>query len=186
MLDELLFWDTELLIFLNNLGCLAYDELWIIISEKWTWIPLYVALLLALRRHYKKRSLLVVLSLIGICFFFTDFMVSQVYRPLFHRLRPCHVPELVEHLRLVKGSCGGQYGYFSAHASNSFGLAILVGCLLRKQIPRLLPILIFWACVVAYSRVYLGVHYPFDITSGAFYGSVVAYVLYRVFSRFFQ
>ncbi len=121
MLEALLDLDRRLLIFLNNLGCTPYDNLWILISEKFTWIPLYALLLYFLIRTYKGRNLLVALSLVGICFFFTDFMVSQVYRPFFHRLRPCHVPELLENLRLVKGECGGRYGYFSAHASNSFG-----------------------------------------------------------------
>ncbi len=183
MLDWILYWDTQLLIFLNNLGCYSYDEFWRLVSEKFTWIPLYATLLFLLTLHYKRKKLLLVLLAVGVTFFFTDFVVSQIFRPLFHRLRPCHLETLSQRLRLVKESCGGQYGFPSAHASNSFGLAIIVGKLLFQKFPKMIYILIFWAVFVAYSRIYLGVHYPLDVTAGAIYGGVVASVVYKGFKK---
>jgi undecaprenyl-diphosphatase len=60
-------------------------------------------------------------------------------------------------MRIVK--CGGQYGFYSAHASNTFFLATYLSILLKKNLKWFPYVIFVWAIVVAYSRIYLGVHF---------------------------
>jgi undecaprenyl-diphosphatase len=85
-------------------------------------------------------------------------------------------------MRLVKASCGGKYGFFSGHSSNSFALAFFFS-LIFKEVKKLLPVLLSFAALIAYSRVYIGVHYPLDIICGAFAGIVMAYLVYSLVNK---
>jgi len=86
-------------------------------------------------------------------------------------------------VRLVKSSCGGMYGYFSGHASNSFALAVFFSGVFGAKYRKLPFLLLFVAFLVAYSRIYIGVHYPLDIVSGMAFGSLVGLLFYRIWLR---
>ena len=163
--------DQQLFLFLNGLGDPAWDPFWRMVSDKWIAIPLYALLLyLAVRQlGWKKAALMVVfIALLITC---TD-QLANFFKYGVRRLRPCHESELDGIVRLVKSSCGGQFGYFSAHAANSFGLAAFFAVLWGER-PRWWTFLLFaWAISVAYSRIYLGVHYPLDVFSGALTGVI--------------
>ena len=109
---------------------------------------------------------------------------TNLFKDGLERLRPCHEPVLKEMVRLVKPSCGGLYGYFSGHASNSFALAVFFSCIFGVKYIRLPFLLLFVAFLVAYSRIYIGVHYPLDVVSGMVFGSFVGMVFYRIWRRF--
>ena len=109
---------------------------------------------------------------------------TNLFKDGLERLRPCHEPVLKEMVRLVKPSCGGLYGYFSGHASNSFALAVFFSCIFGVKYIRLPFLLLFVAFLVAYSRIYIGVHYPLDVVSGMVFGSLVGMVFYHIWRRF--
>lgn len=109
---------------------------------------------------------------------------TNLFKNGFERLRPCHDPSLREMLRLVKSTCGGLYGYFSGHASNSFALAVFFSSIFRVKYNSLPFLLLFVAFLVAYSRIYIGVHYPLDVVSGMAFGSLVGMVFYRIWRSF--
>jgi len=96
------------------------------------------------------------------------------------RLRPCHDPSLSELVHTVYEKCGGQYGFYSSHASNHFAIATIVSVFIKEKVQRIwIYALFIWAAVVSYSRIYLGVHYPGDVVTGAIAGTVIAYTGYR-------
>lgn len=97
------------------------------------------------------------------------------------RLRPCHNPELTDLMRLVKRSCGGKYGYFSAHATNSFAIAFFFAYLFRSKFGFMGIFLIFWAIFVSYSRIYLGVHFPLDVISGMLTGLILSWLFAKLY-----
>lgn len=182
-MSELLRWDTELFLLLNSLGSEAWDKFWLAISATATWIPLYAILIFMLARHFKGWLLFWGLLLVVFNLFLTDQGSTWFFKEQFERLRPCHVAELQDQMRLVKAGCGGRYGFLSAHAANTFGMALLVGWFTRKRWPWLMPVLFCWAAIVAYSRIYIGVHYPLDVICGALYGMLCATLFYRIFQK---
>lgn len=104
------------------------------------------------------------------------------FKNVFLRYRPCHNLAIADLVHVVDG-CGGKYGFVSSHATNTFGLAVYLGLILKPHIKWMFIALLAWATLVSYSRVYVGVHYPADILGGAILGSLIAlfYVfLYRL------
>jgi undecaprenyl-diphosphatase len=96
-------------------------------------------------------------------------------KPGFERLRPCQNPNLKEWIHLV-GGCGGMYGFASSHAANSFALAC---CLIKIYSSKrwLFWSILIWAIIVSYSRIYVGVHYPGDVITGALIGIFISLLL---------
>jgi len=177
MLDAFINKDIELLIFLNNLGTTQWDGFWLFITNKYSAIPLYLLLLFFTYKYYGLKKTILVIVFIALLITVSD-QTSNLFKYGFKRLRPCHDENIAHLVRLVKASCGGKYGYFSAHAANSMAVAVFFGLLFKKQLKYLLPILILWALVVSYSRIYIGVHFPLDILTGMFFGSVYGLIFY--------
>jgi len=184
MIEELLKYDTQLFLFLNNLGSEPWDGLWRLITEKYASIPLYVLLLYLVYRHYGLKGTLVVMVSAAVMITATDQLANLFKYVLFKRPRPCRVEELQSAMRFVADGCG-RYGYFSAHAASTMAAAVFLGLLLRKNYKYLPFLLLVWAVVVAYSRIYLGVHYPLDIITGMFFGGIIGWLIYRL-QRWFR
>ncbi|WP_213189310.1 phosphatase PAP2 family protein [Cloacibacterium caeni] len=170
-MEEIILEDKQAMIFLNNLGSSTFDPFWILVSEKWFWIPLYVVFLYFLYKNFNKKSLFYILLFVALGITASD-QIANIFKFGFERLRPCHDPSLEGLLREVK--CGGKFGFYSAHSSNSFFVATYLTILLGKKIKQLPYFLFVWAAIVAYSRVYLGMHFPGDIIVGAIMGILLA------------
>ncbi len=131
MLEHLISADQNLLLFLNSHHTPFFDWLMYAISEKLIWVPLYLAILIYLGFRYKKKFWLILLF-IAIAATLADQVSVQLFKNVFHRLRPCHEPALQGMVHLVRNECGGLYGFVSSHASNSFNVALLSLLLIRK------------------------------------------------------
>jgi undecaprenyl-diphosphatase len=121
-----------------------------------------------------------VLVCIALTILLADQITSTFMKPFFSRLRPTHDPELENLVHIVNGYRGGKFGFASSHAANTFGLAMFVFLLFRNRSKHVAWIFL-WAAVVAYSRIYLGVHYPGDIIVGGFVGMICAFGCYHLF-----
>ena len=170
-MEEIILEDKKAMIFLNNLGNSNFDQFWILVSEKWFWIPLYIIFLYFLFKNFNRKSFLYILLFIALGITASD-QIANIFKFGFERLRPCHDPSLEGLIREVK--CGGKFGFYSAHSSNSFFVATYLTILLGKKIKQLPYFLFVWAAIVAYSRVYLGMHFPGDIIVGAIMGILLA------------
>ena len=179
MIDTLLHYDEQLFLYLNNLGNPSWDESWRIITEKWSSIPLYVLLLFLVFKKFGIKATLVVMLCAAIMITATDQLANLFKYILFKRPRPCRVEELTSLMRFVADGCG-RYGYFSAHAASSMAAAVFLGLLLKPYYKALPFLLLLWASVVAYSRIYLGVHYPLDIITGMFFGAWIGLAVFRL------
>lgn len=185
MIDSLINYDIELLIYLNNLGTTTWDGFWLFMTNKYSAIPLYLVLLFLCYRYYGiKKTVLIVLS-IALLIAVSD-QTSNLFKYGFKRLRPCHDESISHLVRLVKARCGGKYSYFSAHAANSMAIAIYFGMLFKKHLKYLLTFLLLWALIVGYSRVYIGVHFPLDVLTGMLFGSVYGFIFYKLITSLFK
>lgn len=180
MLEQLLQYDTELFLFLNNLGNNSWDGFWLIITEKFSSIPLYLVLLYLIWKHFSWKGTLLVMVIVAVMITATDQLANLFKYVLFQRPRPCRVEALQDQMRMVADGCG-RYGYFSAHAASSMAVAVFIGLLLRKYYKYLAFMLLFWAVVIAYSRIYLGVHYPLDSITGMFFGGLLGWLFFKLF-----
>jgi len=167
--------DTDLFLFLNSINSPFWDGIMWTISARLTWVPLYLIILWMFYRLTGRRVILVLLFVIA-AITLSDQLSVHAFKEVFLRLRPCHEPSLEGLVHIVRGKCGGQYGFVSSHAANCFNIAVFSLLLLRKRWFTIT--ILFWAAVVSYSRVYLGVHYPGDIIGGAILGAVIGSTIY--------
>ena len=184
MVEDILKFDSDLFLYLNNLGTPYYDNLWMFLSRTEANVIVYLIILITyvnLIKNKKKTKILLHLIIASAILITISDQTSNLFKDSFQRLRPCYNELISDSLRLVKGSCGGRYGFFSAHASNSFSLAIFFGLLLRSSNKLLIVLLTIYAFLISYSRIYLGVHYPIDILVGAIFGTINAIILYKVY-----
>ena len=190
MIEEILKLDSKLFLYLNNLGTSKFDIFWISLSKIEANILMYLFLILLFFYNQKIRPKLIYIFyfffVIALMIAITD-QGANIFKDSFQRLRPCYNESIIDSLRLVKENCGGKYGFFSAHASNSFSLAIFFGLLFINRISYIIMITIVYASLISYSRIYLGVHYPIDIIFGSFFGIFVGFVMYSfVYLKFLK
>ncbi len=178
MIEQLLEYDTELFILLNNLGSSTWDDLWLVITNKYAFAPLYAILLFLFYKKFGFKPLLFFIIIIALMVTFTD-QITNVFKRTFMRPRPCGVPALEEQIRFIAVRCG-KYGFFSGHSSNTMAAAVFAGLMLKPYCKNLIFILLFWSAVVAYSRIYVGVHYPIDILCGMTFGAISGFMFYKL------
>ena len=168
MLEGLLEWDQALFLQLNSFGSSFWDPFFLLLSHKATNVVFYLSLLLYIGYTRNTQQALILFSLAVLLVVITD-QITNAFKYGFERLRPCYTEGIKEKMRWVKEGCGGRYSFFSGHASNSFALATFFGFIFSKY-KRLLPLMFGLAAAVAYSRIYLGVHFPLDILFGSLFG----------------
>lgn len=171
ILNDLINIDVDVFLFLNGIHSPFFDVVFHWITSRVLWLPFYSFLLYLIVKKWGKKTLIIGLF-VGLFFLLGDRISVMFFKDVFERLRPCHNPNIAGLVHLVDG-CGGQYGFVSSHATNSFALAIFTGLLLRKTYKYILIGMLLWAALVSYSRIYVGVHYPGDILGGAILGTIV-------------
>jgi undecaprenyl-diphosphatase len=177
MIERLISIDKTLFSYLNGWGSDGMDQLMILLSAKYPWVPLYLLLIFALIWKFR-GSFWLPLIYVLLVFACNDQFTSGFMKPFFERLRPCHDITLLDVKNINK--CGGKFGFASSHAANTMGLAtsylLLFG---RKWWTYALMV---WALLVGYSRIYLGVHFPGDVIVGFMVGitfsCLLAYLLH--------
>jgi undecaprenyl-diphosphatase len=181
MIDHLIELDKQLFLFFNGMHVTWLDLVMAIFSETTASILLYAFLLYNIYGVFKQRTWGVLLS-IGLLILMTDQSTSGLMKPFFERLRPSHEPTLEGMVHLVNGYSGGDFGFASSHAANTFGIAMFLSCLLKLEKPWI-KWLFLWAAFVSYTRIYLGVHYPGDIIVGALIGVAFGWLVFKLYIR---
>ena len=179
MLEQLLEYDTELFVFLNSLGNETWDGFWLLVTNKLTFIPLYAILLLLIYKKYGWQKLLLFAIVIAAMITYTDQMTNVVKRSVL-RFRPCACDDIMDSIRFIAERCSSNRSFFSGHASNSMAAAVFGGLILRPYFKNLIFILLFWSAMVAYSRIYVGVHFPIDIICGMTFGAISGYGFFKL------
>jgi undecaprenyl-diphosphatase len=182
-IDLLQHTDRDLFLWFNGIHAPWMDVVMYWVTYKFTWIPLYLVLVVITIKSEGKRSVLTISTVI-LAVVVADKITSGLMKPYYMRLRPCHDPSLAGLMHQV-GGCGGLYGFASSHASTSFALATAWFLMLKNDV-KYIGLLFVWSALYAYSRVYVGVHYPGDILTGAVIGTLTGVLFVRLQDTFIK
>jgi undecaprenyl-diphosphatase len=182
MFHQLIQFDKHLFFLVNKgLSNSFFDWLMPLIRNPYTWAPLYVFIIAFSIYRYKKQGLYLILMLL-ISFALADFGSATVIKSLVKRVRPCNDPALAGTI-IERVPCGSGYSFPSAHASNHFAIAIFLCLVFGSRWRWLWPAALLWAFSISIAQVYVGVHYPIDITAGALYGLTVGWLMVWLFRK---
>lgn len=174
--DSLISLDKQLTLCLNGSDSLFIDALATVLTAATTWIPLYIALFyLVLRNNENIRQILLVVAGAALCVVLSGTVDDTIIKPLVARWRPTHDPEIGILVDTVDGYRGGSYGFFSAHAANTFSIAMFFCVIVRSRLFSIA--MMAWTLLNCWTRLYLGVHYVGDVIGGIVWGAVVGVVV---------
>jgi len=179
MLDYLIHLDKKLFIYLNNLGATPFDAIWLLITKQINWTPFFLILLFILYKKLGTKKLGIAILIVATLITFTN-EITDVIKFSVQRIRPCNDDALVGLIRVVKDS--DTFSYFSGHAANSTAAMMFVFLILRKHY-KYSYLLFLYPLIFAYSRIYLGLHFPLDIISGFVFGSLTGWLFYLLFEK---
>lgn len=179
MLDYLIHLDKKLFIYLNNLGATPFDAIWLLITKQINWTPFFLILLFILYKKLGTKKLGIAILIVATLIAFTN-EITDVIKFSVQRIRPCNDDALVGLIRVVKDS--DTFSYFSGHAANSTAAMMFVFLILR-QFFKYSYLLFLYPLIFAYSRIYLGLHYPLDIISGYVFGGCTGFLFYFLFEK---
>ncbi|PZX20311.1 undecaprenyl-diphosphatase [Breznakibacter xylanolyticus] len=184
-LQRLIETDQSLLLTMNGCHSPFWDRFFWLVTGILTWVPFYLVLLYAIVKNQKKGSVVTILTLV-ILVVLCDQISNHLFKEFFERWRPSRDPSISHLVHTVAGYKGGNFGFVSGHATNSFGLALFSALLIRHW--GYAVAIFLWAFLNSYSRIYLGVHFPGDILGGMLLGMILAtgvFVAYvRLYPRF--
>ncbi len=174
-MEALLTLDSRLFLAINGWHSPVFDQLMWWVSGKTSWWPFYLAILIfiAWKRAWQLVPLIVAIAALIVL---ADQSSVHLFKEVFQRFRPCHEPALQGMVHIVNNKCGGSWGFISSHAANSGGVAMLLLLFMRTRWFSF--VMVFWALLIAYSRVYLGVHYPGDVLAGLLWGAACGYLVF--------
>lgn len=176
-METLIELDKQLLLLLNGSDSLFLDTLITVLTNAKTWIPLYLSLFyVVMKSNSSVARILMVVAAAGLCVLLAGTVDDTIVKPLVARWRPARDPEIGLLVDTVNGYRGGRYGFFSAHASNTFSIAVFFSLLMRQRLFTVA--MVSWSLVNCWTRLYLGVHYPGDILGGLLVGTMAACIAY--------
>ncbi len=185
MFDTLKQFDRILLLKINALHSIMFDDVMFYISQIWVFAPLFAYCIYLIITKLKVKKSTIIFLFFVLLIVLCDQSSNQVKHAI-KRYRPTHNIEIMHQLHTVNTYVGGQYGFFSGHATNAFGVAMFLFLIFNKQHKLFRYGLFACAAIISYSRIYLGVHYPSDIFVGMLAGLFLGFVIFKTANYLFQ
>ena len=177
MIDKILELDRELFIFLNSLGSEKFDGIWLFITSQVNWIPVFLIFAYLVFKHLGWKHSVLVLVMIALLITLTD-QTTNLFKNSFERLRPGSNPDLAHLIRAI--ITRKSFSFISGHASNSMASAMFLYMVLKPHV-KYMGFIFLWPLIFAYSRIYLGLHYPLDIFCGYIWGILMALIMWEIY-----
>ena len=180
--------DEKLFLALNGRHSEFLDQVMLLASNLFSSIPIFILIAVIATRYYKKQGysyplanslLMICVLLIG--FLFCLFVLPPTLSGLFERQRPCFNPSISNWVRLVGEDCNTTRSSFAVRPCITFCVTSFFLFTLKTDFPISKAALIFWSLMVAYSRIYLGIHYPFNVLIAVLIGFFCGYMTSRLY-----
>lgn len=183
MIEDIIKLDHQLFQFINtDLSNAFFDWLMPILRNKLVWIPLYIFMIVFAIKTYKVKGFYLILFLIA-AVGIADFGSASIIKPFFNRTRPCNQTSLKNQV-ILRVPCGSGKSFPSSHASDHFAIAFFVITIFRKKLKYIPLIFTIWAAAICFAQVYVGVHFPIDVTAGMLFGSIIGYLIAKLFLKY--
>jgi undecaprenyl-diphosphatase len=179
MLEKIITLDKQLFVFLNGLGSPAFDGLWLFITKQTNWTPFFLLIFYLIYKKVGLKNLGIMILFIAFLILICD-QTANLFKYSFERLRPCNDLQIKDIIRVVKQS--DTFSFFSGHATNSMATTVFVYLIIRKHYKHIYLLFLF-PLIFAYSRIYLGLHFPIDILTGYTFGATFGFLFYKIYQR---
>jgi len=178
LLETLEHIDQELLLLINSFHSPFFDQVMWVISDSKFGIPFYLFFYYLAYRFYGFKTATLIIFAGGLAVALADLSSKHLFKDVFMRYRPSHNLDIKKQIHLVYNYTGGKYGFVSSHSANMFAIATTLGLFFYQKNKKIILYLFAWAGLIAYSRMYLGVHYPSDIFVGGILGGTIGCIIY--------
>ncbi|MGC4040461.1 MAG: phosphatase PAP2 family protein [Flavobacterium sp.] len=181
MLEKIIQLDKEFLVYLNGLGSPAFDGMWIIITQQLYWTPVFLLIFFLLQKKLGWKDF-------GYYILFTALLIlacdqtANLFKHGFERLRPCYDPEVMDIIR-IPWKKSPSFSFFSGHAANSMATTVFAFGILKRYYKHSYLLFLF-PLIFAYSRIYLGLHFPGDILTGYAFGALFGFICYKLYKKY--
>jgi len=179
-LEKVIQLDKELFVFLNGLGSTPFDGFWQIITKQIYWIPFFIAVFYLLQKKTAWKNFAIIILFLVVLIAFTD-QITNLFKNTFQRLRPCNDFDVNQIARIVAHR--NSFSFFSGHAANSMASTMFVFLIVRNYY-MFTYLLFLFPLIFAYSRIYLGLHFPGDILTGYVFGATFGILFYKLYLQF--
>ena len=181
-LDNIIQQDKELFIYLNTLGSETWDQFWIIATNQFNWTPFFLFMFFLLFKAYGWKKGLLLMVVVALLVAFSDQFVNLI-KDFFERLRPNNDPSINKLIRILKTP--RSFSFVSGHSTTSFAVITFMMASFKNHY-KYPFLLLIWPIIFAYSRIYVGVHFPIDIFIGMLLGISIGYVFYKISTVFLR
>lgn len=178
-MEDIISYDKQLLVYLNNLGSDSFDWFWLLITNQFYLAPIFLYIFYLLWKKIGWKNLWIVLLFIALIIMVCD-QTTNLFKYTFQRLRPVNDLEIKESLRILISR--KSFSFFSGHASNSMATTLFMFLIFRKYYKYAFLLFLF-PLIFAYSRIYLGLHFPTDILTGYFAGAIIGGFFYFIYKK---
>jgi undecaprenyl-diphosphatase len=177
-METILEYERDLFLWLNNSHTPFLDTVMWFFAGVWIWCPVLLAPLYFIRK--KKTELIPVVFSVATVIVCSMLVSAFVFKPAFARFRPTTHPSYMYCVTLLNDyHANGMYGFISGHATTAFGFAVFSLLLVRKKVYT--AVILLWAAMMGYSRIYLGAHFISDVGAGLLVGSLLGWLIYKLY-----